>query len=585
MIALFSSAVGAAELLDAQALVDTAVTSGAKSITIPAGICRVEPPGHGRWAHLNLKNLTNFTIKANGVTMLCTKKASAIEMSGCSNVTVRGLTIDYDPMIFTQGTVTEWAADNSWFEVKLDAGYPQTPETKYARMDVYDAKTLRLKPDCWTMEAKEEHPLVIVEPGRVRVPWQQKHTHNNVEPGDLIAICEGGPHCIVINGCSHCTLRDVTTYGAGCFGVIEDKGDANRYDNFRIIPGPKPAGASRARIRSTCADGFHSNGAHIGPTLEHCRIESTGDDAIAIHGKYFEVLKGSGRELVIAGKPHVGDRVRVVSDKVEVRGEAVITNVVRITDEKQEAELSAAWPHEHAHRPPHFDEMSVIQVDSDVSPATGDRVSFPEHCGSGFAIRDTTVFNNRARGMLIKAGNGIIEDNTIDGSVICGIILCPEFYWNEACYSRDVIIRNNTVRNTGLGPANGGSLQCGAIAVVADSNDGKIPAAGGHRNIRIERNTIEGCPGPCIEVTSAEHVEIIGNRMNKTHCVFRKNGERFHIDTEAAIWLDNDTDVTLAKNKVSGMGPFGKKFCVVTDRVTDLKGADSDKIEKQAGGK
>ncbi len=567
-----SSFAGAAELFDLQGLVDAAVTSGAKSVTIPAGIYRVEPPGHGRWAHLNLKNLTNFTIKAKGVTMLCAKKATAVDMSGCSNVTVRGLTVDFDPMILTQGVVTEWAADSSWFEVKIDAGYPQSPAV-IARMDAYDAKTLRLKPDCWTMEAKEDHPLVIVEPGRVRVPWQRKNTHNNVEVGDLVAICDPGPHCFTINGCSHCTLRDVTTHGAGCFGVIEDKGEANRYGNFRIVPGPKPAGATRARIRSTCADGFHSNGATVGPTLEDCRIESTGDDAIAIHGKYFEVLKGDGRELVVAGSPKLGDRMRVVSPKVVVRGEAMITNVVRITDAKQREEFAALWPREQTHRPPRFDEMSVVQVDADVSPAAGDRVSYPGRIGGWFAIRDTTIFNNRARGILIKAGPGVIEDNTIDGSVMCGIILCPEFYWNEACFSRDVIIRNNTVRNTGLGPANGGSIQCGAITVAAERDDGQTPVAGGHRNIRIENNTIEGCPGPCIEVTSAEHVTITGNRFKDTHHVLRKNGERYHVDTGAAIWLDNDTDVTLAKNKISGMGEFGKKLISVTERVKKVTGA------------
>lgn len=569
---LLSFVADAAEVFDLQGLVDAAVTSGARSVTIPAGFYRVEPPGHGRWAHLNLRNLTNFTIKAKGVTMLCTKRATAVDMSGCSNVTLRGLTVDFDPMIFTQGVVTEWAADSSWFEVKIDAGYPQSPPV-VARMDAYDAKTLRLKTDCWTMEAKEDHPLVIVEPGRVRVPWQQRHTHNNVEVGDLVAICDPGPHCLTINACSHCTLRDVTTHGAGCFGVIEDRGEANRYENFRIVPGPKPAGATRQRIRSTCADGFHSNGSTIGPTLKNCRIESTGDDAIAIHGKYFEVLKGDGRELVVAGNPKLGDRLRVVSSKVVVRGEGMITNVVRIADAKRREEFAALWPRERTSHPPRFDEMSVVQVDADVSPAAGDRVSYPDRIGGGFSIRDTTVFNNRARGILIKAGPGVIEDNMIDGSVICGIILCPEFYWNEACFSRDVVIRNNTVRNTGLGPANGGSIQCGAITVTADSNDGTVPAAGGHKNIRIENNTVEGCPGPCIEVTSAEHVAITGNRFKNTHRVLRKNGERFHVDIEAAIWLDADADVTLAKNRASGMGEFGKRLISKTERVKNVTGA------------
>lgn len=580
-LALLSPAVAAPEVSDLQALVDAAATSGAKSVTIPAGTYRVAPPGHGRWAHLNLGNLTNFTVKAKGVTMLCTRDAVALELSGCSNVSVIGLTVDFDPMIFTQGVVTEWAQDGGWFEVKLDAGYPQAPDTKYARMDVYDAKTLRLKPDCWTIVCEKENRIAVIEPGLVRVPWRDTKSRNNIAPGDLVALCEGGAHAVSIAGSSRCTLRDVTIHGARCFGLIEWEGDANRYERLRIIPGPKPAGATRARIRSTCADGFHSKRARTGPVLEDCRIECTGDDAIAINGRYVPVLRASGRELVLADQVRAGDRIRVVSAAVEVRGEAVVTNAVRITDERQRQELVAAWPAGRDERhPPKFDVLCAVQVDADLSPAAGDRVSFPEHNGAGFAIRDTAVFNNRARGMLVKAGPGLIEDNTVDGSAICGIILCPEFYWNEACFSRDVVIRNNQVRNTGLGPANWGSLQAGAITVAADSTDGRIPAAGGHRNIRIEKNTIEGCPGPCIEVTSAEGVVILGNTFTRTHGVERNNGGRFHIATDAAIWLDNVSDVTVANNKVSGLGGFGRRFGVATERVEGLKGSDAGRFTR-----
>ena len=35
------------------------------------------------------------------------------------------------------------------------------------------------------------------------------------------------------------------------------------------------------------------------------------------------------------------------------------------------------------------------------------------HTGAGFELRDNVIMNNRGRGMLIKAGNGVVEGNTI----------------------------------------------------------------------------------------------------------------------------------------------------------------------------
>ena len=33
--------------------------------------------------------------------------------------------------------------------------------------------------------------------------------------------------------------------------------------------------------------------------------------------------------------------------------------------------------------------------------------------GSGFEVRDNLIMNNRGRGILLKAGNGSVEGNTI----------------------------------------------------------------------------------------------------------------------------------------------------------------------------
>ncbi len=41
--------------------------------------------------------------------------------------------------------------------------------------------------------------------------------------------------------------------------------------------------------------------------------------------------------------------------------------------------------------------------------------------GSGFVIRDNVIINNRGRGMQIKAGNGVIERNSILGPAWWGM--------------------------------------------------------------------------------------------------------------------------------------------------------------------
>lgn len=40
-------------------------------------------------------------------------------------------------------------------------------------------------------------------------------------------------------------------------------------------------------------------------------------------------------------------------------------------------------------------------------------IASPGHVGAGFQLRENVIVNNRGRGMLIKAGDGVIDGNTI----------------------------------------------------------------------------------------------------------------------------------------------------------------------------
>lgn len=54
-----------------------------------------------------------------------------------------------------------------------------------------------------------------------------------------------------------------------------------------------------------------------------------------------------------------------------------------------------------------------------------------DRSSSPFLLKNNTIQNHRARGMLIKASNGTIEGNRIENSSLGGIIITPELYWGE----------------------------------------------------------------------------------------------------------------------------------------------------------
>src|SRR5580698_9361202 len=84
-------------------LLEEAIKEGKTEVVIPPGTYRMTAkPGS---PHLYLHDVRNLTIVATGVTMICEKLSRAIAFENCHNVTLKGLTVDYDPLPFTQGTV------------------------------------------------------------------------------------------------------------------------------------------------------------------------------------------------------------------------------------------------------------------------------------------------------------------------------------------------------------------------------------------------------------------------------------------------------------------------------------------------
>ncbi len=73
-----------------------------------------------------------------------------------------------------------------------------------------------------------------------------------------------------------------------------------QYLNNTLVPWPEPVGANKLPVLlASNADGIHSLGASLGPTIVGNTLANSGDDAIAIHGLYFTVAKVSHQTPII----------------------------------------------------------------------------------------------------------------------------------------------------------------------------------------------------------------------------------------------------------------------------------------------
>jgi hypothetical protein len=288
---------------DLPTIVQKQLDAGAKKVVVPLGHYRLKPT-HG--VHWRLSGLKDVEIVAHGVEMVCTETRQAVRVEDCTNLKLSGLTIDYDPLPFTQGTITGLAEDHSWIEFTVLDGYPVNDLEQ--RVEIYDPATGQLR--------REMPPLAPgfeqISPRIFRVhkrPGLRFNPEEDTERlGDYLVTNNGFPanatgHCVELQHCSQVTLEDITVFASPIFGFLEAECDTTTYRRCHIdrrSPEADPVKRAAPRMRSLNADAFHSVGALHGPHIEGCVARYQGDDCVNIHGTYHLVLGGEGRNWRIA---------------------------------------------------------------------------------------------------------------------------------------------------------------------------------------------------------------------------------------------------------------------------------------------
>ena len=434
----------------------------------------------------------------------------------CSeNVTIKGISIDYDYAWTFEGKVIDNNEVSRSFTVKV------LPGNKYRISDghllfsgydwefpmgecfIFDPKTRRPIYDTfsyfhgyWAGDMQAEdlgNGLVRFSGhnGRLLPPvgsiWDDKGPtgQNRKYPG------------IAILRSANVIIENVRVYRSGAMSLISE------YSKDIIVRGfSSERHENSERMVTSSADATHFVNCKGKIILENCRFESMLDDATNIHGVYMlaDSILSPTKISVVFGHfqqegnwfAEEGDTMRFI-DKRTMRpvGEGKLINIDRPSRKQY-----------------------IIETDFKITdtkiPYAIENIS----CNASVEIRNCTVQYNRARSFLIStAGDVLIEDCTLK-QMMAGINISGDAnFWYESGCTKNITIRNNYFENIAIG---GNEPQCALQIDPMIKKDSRQNDFYYHGNVIFEGNRIATFDNQIIYARSIKSLKIKNNTFIKT---------------------------------------------------------------------
>jgi len=527
---------------DLQGFIDQKISSGETKITIQPGQYRVKPING---VHLSFKNLKGITINATGVEMICTETTRAVTIDNCQNFTIKGLTIDYDPLPFTQGRIVSMSEDKMTHIIELFDGYPTDGIITCSKYEIF-------KPDTHTLRFGSYYNGKIerLPSGKLKYTKAEQYATRSASEkvGDLIVTNfatnykDHTSHAIYIQNSTKTVLNSVTLFAANVFGFFETECNGSEYRNCVVDRRPFSTDIKKRaymRLRSLNADAFHSKHAEVGPAYLNCTARFQGDDCFAINGDFHMVTNSNGNLIRVLAKRNSidieqGDTIQIVNRDGFRLPNAYVKSVRKVGNAKYEErekianiQINERFKTDNSF----FNTAYEIELNDAMSLEFPSAVCSANRIGNGFRVINCNLGYNRSRGILVKSGNGLIQGNHADSCWMESIKVTPEFWWMEAGCSKNVTIKDNVINNSGGN----------AISVVSKTRDDIVSPPGIHQNIKISNNNIRNSTSPQILVTSTNGLSI---KRNKIEVKSEK-------DINNAIQITESINTNMSENEIS----------------------------------
>jgi hypothetical protein len=517
---------------------------------------------------LAFKDLNGFELNGNGAELINTARSRTLAISASSHVTVRDLTVDYDPLPFTQGTIASFDKPATQITVKVDPGYPDDGPLLATINDgffkVMDRKTRALKPGARDFLNPTRVEKVSEGVIKVHLRWGANDCFPSQLPiavGDVVAITNSSADAIVVDSSDATSFINVKVLASPGMGLLENGGAGSMLlQKVSIVPGPRPKGASTDRLVSTNSDGSHFGTVERGPTIEDCNFANTSDDAINVHGFYYYVVqKTATARYLLTPKWDIG---LVADDAIETCDHATFgslgrTKIVQMTKRhapELKGKIATIWKTRSPSTVP--DLIYDVVLQQDLPLKVGDAVTSLSRIGAGTTVRRSS-FHACGR-VLVKAPNTTVEDCQFSYANGTALQSGSDIgFWSESGFAENLTIKNNRFSHcvTGANELTAGNGALGAIYVgmVAPDSVKGFPNNFQNRNVTMDGNHIDDSYIYGIFVANADGVKITNNAIGQTFIrgTAFDAGKLYGIKPDSAIFVGRSRNVTIAGNTIA----------------------------------
>jgi len=546
---------------------DEAIREGKKEFTIPPGNYFFE----SKTPVFRLQRVEGLTINGAGATLWFDPAQQAIVLEKCRNVVLRGLTIDYYPLPFSQGRIMAVNEADKSLDIEIEEGFPVPDNAKWVKR-VGAIKAIFFDPEGEHMrEARMDYVSAFqpLEGRRLRVRFKESRIFEkpvSVAVGDRLAIpLRDQPSVYANDGSSGILLEDLTIHAAGNFALYEEPGDGgNIYRRCKVVrrPGTK-------RLMACNADVFHVNTAGKGPLVDGCEFSYAGDDLVNIHSLFIIATKQTGpRKFVVvnhyARPPEVGQKLQIFDFfSFEPLGEPTVIAVHPVGGTAADAsEVSAAIRARKGKirdfKPPVS--FLEIEIDQDLAVPEFAMVGVEKSGAPGTVVKDSYFHDNMTRGMLLRGADVLVEGNRFAYTGLTALHIGGDRPWLEGPTPRRITIRNNTFTNcTFMKNARENRVNaCATISVITSEDDEFTRKQIYARDIVIENNKIDRTSLAAIAVVGADGCKITGNQINEPCLRESSRPKGSPVASDYAISVTNVSRIELNNNRISAPGPFFK---------------------------
>jgi hypothetical protein len=534
---------------------------------------------------IQIKQLGGIEVNGNGAHLVNTARTATLQISDASHITIRDLTIDYDPLPFTQGTIAGFDRSAREIIVNVDPGYPDDAALLATITDgffkVMDRRTRALKPGARDFLSPSRVERVKDGVIKVHLGWSANDRFPSQLPiavGDVVAITNLTNGAISVAGSAATAFIDLKLLASPAMGIVENGGaGGTRLQKVSIVPGPRPKGATTDRLVSTNADGSHFATVEHGPTIEDCTFANTSDDAVNVHGFYYYVVEKAGPARYLLSPKW--DQGLMAGDEIETcerltfrsLGRTRITQFTKRKAPELKGKIAPLWKNKSPTTQP--DLVYDVVLQHDLPLKAGDGVTSLTRIGAGTAIRRCS-FHACGR-VLVKSPNSVVE--ACQFTYASGIALQAGSdigFWSESGFAENLTVRNNhfTHSVTGANEMTWASDTLGAITVglVLPEGVNGFQNSFQNRNVTIEGNRIDDSYIYAIFVSNADGVRIINNAIGQTFIrgsAFDAGG-RFGVHPDSAILIGRSRNAQITGNAAAR----GKvtKAAVAVDRTCDM---------------